>query len=225
MKNSIFVFTAAIVFSTCNLFAQLPHKFDFGVLAGPSLASMRGNTIIDNYSEPKIGFAAGLSFQYNTRKILSFHTGILFDQKGTVFKAQLIDSTGNLQGKVTTNSNMNYLTVPLLVRASFGKHITYFVNAGPYFSYMLQHVDITRGKDIETFRNSPAYTEKRFDAGISAGIGAKFPLKENISLTCEARNSLGLTDISNTPVINNGKILTNSASLLIGITYSLGARE
>jgi len=66
---------------------------------------------------------------------------------------------------------------------------------------------------------------ERLDFGIATGLGVNFPIRNNIFMSLEVRNNLGLSNISSLPVGNDGKIKTNSTNLLIGIAYKFGEIE
>jgi len=71
----------------------------------------------------------------------------------------------------------------------------------------------------ETFDSQGIY--KSTDIGAMFGIGVEVPLKKSFLLTLEARNSIGLTDISGVPEIGDGSIKTNLFNVLLGVHYTL----
>lgn len=200
------------------------NKFDIGVEGSPSLIFLRGNDIIDNLHKPTIGFSGGLFFQYNFKKVVSLRTNIAFERKGSVLTSQTTDINGNPLGEITTNTNFDYLTLPVLVRATFGKKVQFFVNAGPYFGYLIKQTFISKGDNIPTTTSDNTSLDKRFDTGISSGIGLSVPIKTKFAFSFEVRNNLGLYNVSAVPVVNNGTIKTNSTNFLLGFTYKLGQR-
>ena len=200
------------------------NKFDIGFEGSPSLIYLRGNDIIKQYHKPTIGFFGGLFFQYNFKKIVSLRTNIAFDRKGSVLTAQATDINGNPLGEVTTHTNFDYLTFPILVRATFGKKVRYFVNAGPYFGYLIKQTFVSKGDNIQTTTSDNTSLDKRFDTGISTGLGFSVPIKTKFAFSFEVRNNLGLYNVSAVPVANNGTIKTNSTNFLLGFTCKLGQR-
>lgn len=198
------------------------NKFDIGVDGSPTLSFLRGNDIIDNSHKSTISFAGGLFFQYNFKKIISLRTNIFFERKGSIFTSQANDINGNPLGEITTNTNFDYLTFPVLVRATFGKKVQYFVNAGPYFGYLIKQTLVSKGANVPTTRRDNTSLDKRFDIGISTGLGLSVPIKSKFALSIEVRNNLGLYNVSAVPVVNNGTIKTNSTNFLLGFTYKLG---
>jgi hypothetical protein len=200
------------------------NKFDVGVEGSPSLIFLRGNDIIDNLHKPTIGFSGGLFFQYNFKKVVSLRTNIAFERKGSVLSSQTTDINGNPLGEITTNTNFDYLTLPILVRATFGKKVQFFVNAGPYFGYLIKQTFVSKGDNIPTTTSDNTSLDKRFDTGISTGLGLSVPIKTKFAFSFEVRNNLGLYNVSAVPFANNGTIKTNSTNFLLGFTYKLGQR-
>jgi hypothetical protein len=200
------------------------NKFNIGVEGSPSLIFLRGNDIIDNLHKPTIGFYSGLFFQYNFKKIVSLRTNIAFERKGSVLSSQATDINGNPLGEFTTYTNFDYLTLPILVRATFGKKVEFFVNAGPYFGYLIKQTFVSKGENFPTTISDNKSLDKQFDTGITTGLGLSVPIKTKFSFSFEIRNNLGLYNISAVPLVNNGTIKTNSTNFLLGFTYKLGQR-
>lgn len=199
------------------------NKFDIGVEGSPSLIFLRGN-IIANLGKPTIGFSGGLFFQYNFKRVVSLRTNIAFERKGSVLTYEITNINGNSLGKVTTNTNFDYLILPILVRATFGKRVQFFVNAGPYFGYLIKQTFVTKGDNIPTTTNDNTSLNKRFDTGISTGLGLSVPIKTKFLFSFEVRNNLGLYNVRAVSVGNNGTVKTNSTNFLLGFTYKLGQR-
>jgi hypothetical protein len=198
------------------------NKIDLGIVGGPYLISLRGNDIIEKYQEPTIGFSAGVTFQYNFKKLISLRTDIAFERKGSVWEGETTDENGNSLGEITTHSNFDYLTLPLLIRLSLGKKIIYFINTGPYFGFLIKQTSVTRGDEIRTLTNDNTSDFNRFDIGISVGLGLSIPISKQFLVSFEIRDDLGLYNVSKSPVINNGTIKTNSAGMILGFAYRFG---
>ncbi|MBN4065980.1 PorT family protein, partial [Candidatus Amoebophilus asiaticus] len=107
------------------------NKFDIGLEGGPSWTSLRGNDILEDFNDPTIGYSGGLTFQFNFPKLISLRTNIAYERKGVIAKTQAADINGNPIGEITTHSNFDYLTMPLLTRLTFGNKMTFFINVGP----------------------------------------------------------------------------------------------
>ena len=128
-------------------------------------------------------------------------------------------------GKFHTKENFNFLTIPLLVRANFGKTINYFINAGPYFGLLLKQTEyIEAMQDIPSREIDLTKSLGRNEFGLSFGIGLSYKLMKKIKISIEARDNLGLSKSREIPSANFNQIKqinTNSLNFLLGISYIL----
>lgn len=226
MKNQSILFIVVVVlcFQT-NTFAQ-QNKFEAGIEGGSGLRFLWGNALVRQYNDPAIGFAYGAAFQYNFPKYFSIRTNLFFERKGCLSKGTYLDNNGNSLGTFRSQLDMDYLTLPILFRAGFGKKVKIFFNAGPYFSYLNKTTLKYKGPNVSgTFVLDLTPNYKRIDIGLAAGIGFSMPLTKILALSFEIRNNLGLYNTSKLPVYGNGSINTNSTNLLIGLAYKFGARS
>ena len=147
------------------------NKFDIGVEGSPSLIFLRGNNIIRDFHKPNIGFSIGFFFQFNFPKIISLRTNIAYERKGSVVKDFAITTvdqpTQPTVGRATLYTNYDYLTFPLLVRATFGNKVQFFINVGPYFGYLIKQTHVVKFKEENTPKQTQAETSyfRRFDTG------------------------------------------------------------
>jgi hypothetical protein len=218
MKKLNFILLAAICGSTLATLGQ--NKIEIGAEGGPSLAFLRGNELIKKYHSSIIGFSGGVTFQYNLDKTISLRTNLSYERKGCAIK----DLPMMFSSNKTFHYRLNYITMPILVRASFGKKTHFFVNAGPYFGYLAQTI-IEISNDIgekEKLVDTDNPYLKKWDFGISAGLGVAIPLGEKIALSFEIRNNLGLYDINNSAFSDDRAVKNNSTNLLVGLAYQIG---
>jgi hypothetical protein len=216
--NSILL--AVLCCTTLTTFGQ--NKIEIGVEGGPNLGFQRGNELIKKYRSSIVGFSGGVSFQYNFEKNISLRTGLSYEQKGGALKNYpVLFFSDGIRRNVRICFRFNYLTVPVLVRASFGEKRHFFVNAGPYFSYLLEEVVTFSGAGTSKERYTFNRTDGKWDMGVSAGLGAFIPLGEKLVLTLELRNNLGLYNINSAPVYGDETIKNNSTNLLIGLAYRI----
>lgn len=225
MKNPGILFLAIITFCfQKNTLAQ-QHKFEAGIEGGAGITSMWGNELVTRYNDPTLGFSGGIALQYNFPKIFSIRTIFSYDRKGSMSKGTFIDAQGNSLGNYTIYSHFNYLTLPILLRANFGKKIKYFFNAGPYLGRLSNQSSRLVAEQLPgvTYGGISNYT--RYDIGLTAGAGIYIPIKKAFALSFELRDNLGLYNISKWPVYGNATLNTHSANLLLGIAYKFGARD
>ena len=178
------------------------NKFQMGLSLGAGLTELRGATSQEN---PLIGHSMGLQFQYNFSELFSIHSSILFETKG-------IELSNDWQQCTNCPNNgaliqLEYITVPLLARLNFGSKSKLFINAGPYFGYLI---------------NNDWWVDNRFDFGLTTGLGGQINLNKNLILSLEIRNNLGFVPLSTiNPDLLNDRY-NNSIIGIMGIAYRLG---
>ena len=215
MNYKTHYFTIIILFFISFLGFGQTNKMDIQVEGGPSLISVYGN-FID--TKPTLnGFTGGLYINYNINKRLSFKSGIIYERKGYRDSFNATYSNGS-SGVFETENNLDYIVMPLLIRANYGNNIRFFVNGGPYLGY-LANQQLTNMNSLTPSSKINAggiLIEKKIDLGISTGIGCAFPINDLLSISFEARNNLGLISIA-----DGGKTNNNSTNFILGITYHL----
>ncbi|WP_343636159.1 porin family protein [Fluviicola sp.] len=221
MKNTLlitFLFLAGIN----SLSAQSSNRYDWGIEGGPNLSTLR---ISNRQTNSVVYGSAGFIFQYNTRKILSFKTGFSYQRKGAqmsggyYFNPLYNQNAYFSQGK--SIFSMDYISLPLLVKASFGKKTKFFINAGPYAAFLLsEKTHFTYGDYTSHLSNLSSF--KRLDFGVTGGIGLAVPIKEFWMVHIEFRNYLGAQEIH---AYSGDRIFTNTTDMRLGVVYRLGFRE
>jgi len=112
---------------------------------------------------------------YNPDAIFSIEYGLLLDLKGnkSTFK-EFIDT------EVTHYTKLNYLTIPILIKKSFGEYNNrIIISMGAYYSKMINYREINKPKHpyFDDYKSALFKKEgyyKSGDFGISAGIGKQF---------------------------------------------------
>ena len=221
MKKLSFVL---FIICTASLSAQ-KNKLDIGIAAAPNYNYLYGfdGLAAASYG-PLMAFSAGLTVQYNLPKVVSFVSGFFYEKKGETVSGHVIYPSGN-QEAFKVKYFFNYITVPLLARFSFGKKIKFFAEGGGFVSYLTRSYTRSSGTAVNYSNDNTTFFYKRPDAGVSAGLGISLPLGEKLLLNIEARNNLGLMNISVFPVYNNKSLKTNSINLLVNLAYKLGKRS
>jgi hypothetical protein len=200
---------------SANVHAQT-RPYSIGVEGGTGSISLRGNSIV-NLHGPGIAFSGGFTYQYFLGKVLSLRSGLSFERKGSLWTGQATDVNGNPLGVITSRTNWDYLTLPVLLRTSFGKKKHFFINAGPYVGHLVQQGTVTSGDQIATRRERNNARIKQVDFGLSTGLGLNLPLSKKLMFSVEVRNNRGLYNISSVPVIGDGSVKTNATVLLLGV--------
>jgi hypothetical protein len=217
MKQSL-LFIICLLFSI-TVFSQ-QNKFDMGIIGGPNVSYLN-SSVKNSKMYPKAGFYAGLSAQYNFNKYCAIHTEIAFDRKGSAEKVTFTDIYGNTIGTPKVTFQYNSLTLPILFRASFGEKVKFFLNAGPYVSYLLKAESKIPLSYVDGTINETSDLHK-IDAGITHGLGIIVPVKNKLYLSCELRDNWGVVGLFKSTNNSNGQSYNHSLALLFGLTYKFG---
>lgn len=220
------ILTVLLSILTLSVFGQI-NMFDIGVEGGFSVTSLRGNEIIDMHHKSRIVYSGGVFGQFNFKKVISIRTGAYFESKGSSIESTMTDQTGQPIGTIKIKQNFDFITIPLLVRATFGKKLlNYFVNVGAYYGCLLKQTESIEGsQDHPDMTVDRTHNYKRNEVGISTGLGLSYTFKFPLAISFEVRNNLGLTNTSKLPVYNGGTIKTNNLNFLFGVCYKLGQRD
>ena len=201
-----------------NGFGQ-SYKINIGLEASPSITGLRGNETLAQYNKATIGFSTGAFLEYCFREILSIHAGFGLERKVAAAEKNVTDLNGNIIANVPSRSNFDYWFFPIFLKATFGKKLKYFFDAGPYFGYLIQQNDIYKLADNSSTTVNVTNLDKRFDSGLTSGVGIAIPFKQKFACSIELRDNLGFTNINGIQPYDSWTIRTNSTNLLIGISY------
>jgi Outer membrane protein beta-barrel domain len=139
-------------------------------------------------------------------------------------------------------AKLNYLEVPVLFKYRWGKgsHTGFYVNAGPYFGFLLKATQVTSG-------TSSVFTSKtrtplpfpfpaipfdaktdvtaslhRFNFGVAGGGGITFPSADNYFFI-DVRASYGLTTLQKN-TITDGKSRTGNLVISFGYAFKVNRK-
>jgi hypothetical protein len=181
---------AAVSLLTCAL-APKAHA-QFGIKAGVNEAVLQGRVGED--ATYKTYFHAGVFYEAKLIGPLSIQPELLYSLQGSQLKGSAI-----LNGKTTDyTTQLNYVQVPILLKATFGP---VFVEAGPQFGYLVAAneqgtVQVRTASGNVAFRDvdqSSTDNYKRSEIAVCAGLG----LKLGSLIRVGGRFVAGLNDINN----------------------------
>ena len=166
--------------------------------------------------------SAGITAQFRLNQKFSMQTSLGVERKGALSNGFVSDTLGNTIGDYKNHVQFDYIVLPVLLRYHFGKQQLFFVNAGPYLGYLFRQNNKVKSDLFQDYSYSDQAYFKQLDAGVTAGIGMNIPLNEELVLSVECRDNLGISNISKLPVVDGGKNQTNSINFLVGLHYQLG---
>ena len=215
---TLFAFCAS-TFGFAQQVSAQTSRMELAVQAGPGLSWLRGNTFLDG-TDAQFNAAYGIGFQYNFNKGIGLRTGVSYQRKGSSAEITLTDINGSTLAKGAALNTLEYLVVPVMVRAGFGQSVRFFANVGPYAGYLLKGT--SRIKDVEGFDDDTTEGLEQWDLGVCAGLGVDMNAGARLQLSAELRQAMGLVNVSKLPLVDDGSILTRGTTLFLGIGYRLG---
>ena len=200
-------------------FAQKPV---LAIQAGATYSNLRGNEEVDKFKYD-INFLVGVSMEVPLSEKVSFLTNLNYERKTAkkdvniyIFNDEFDPMFEPPYKNVTERATLSYISVPIDIRYYFGSKKNIYINAGPTISFYIDDVFTFDGEVENEYSGESDF--KALDFGANLGIGMKFPLGSN-TLFAELRDNLGLTNIADMPIINDGSIKTNSFNLIVGFEF------
>ncbi|UTW61715.1 PorT family protein [bacterium SCSIO 12741] len=218
MKRLPFYFLFVLLIALISSGELQAQKLTVGLRAGTSVFKVHNEDI-----NSKTKFTSGLAFavpiDIQLNKRFSLQPEIAFVQKGVRFENHWETDVR------TTDVKTNYLEIPVLFKANFGKNrLKGHVFLGPSFGYATNRYTVKQIGDADkkingvSFIDGPGAKSKRFEMNVVGGVGASFQCGPG-SILLDARYSLGLTD--NTK-FKGEKPGVWSKTTNRGMTFSLG---
>lgn len=195
---------------------------------------------VGNYSY-KTGSSMGAVFEYRLDKTLSLQSGILFERKGytlsdsSLYYHRVATDFRYAEKKVNTKTELDYVTIPLNLKFSFGDPFSFYFNFGLYTGFKVNA--LCHGTAIESSSSSYGYSLRRInindavegyyhdvDFGYQTGLGCQFPFRKNMKFDLGIVYSGSFSPIINKTDENSGgysiddvSIKNGSVALLFGL--------
>lgn len=202
----------------------------FGVRVGGSLSKLRTSpgTNLYSRSSTQLGYQIGVTYQLPLTTWLALVPEVQYSDERTTL-SEVNYTIPDLGFGADSRLRMQYLNVPVLVRATLGP---VYVEAGPQVSYLLggrqTGTTVTTslgGPNGQPYTNQQAIDQpitqgnRRFDAGPCVGIGAKLPAGLGISV----RAYRGLMTLNDERQFLDGE--HQRQTLQASLTYQLPTRQ
>jgi hypothetical protein len=164
--------------------AQRRGDVQFGITVGGNLSYVED----DNYYDSNVlgGFNAGLSADYYFSRAWSLKVEARYDQKGYA-GGTLYDDNGN---DIADNVNfrLNYVSVPVLASYHFGRNREWYIDFGPYVSFLTSAKETNDNVDVKSSFNNT-------DGGFDVAIGVKVPISPRAKFFVELGGEAGVVNI------------------------------
>lgn len=172
--------------------------FSLGVRAGATLSNMAWQPSVRQTITPGVIF--GITARYTEEKYFGLVADLNITQRG--WAEQFKDNP-----EFSYRRQFTYIQLPVMTHIYFGSaKMRGFVNLGPSIGYMLQdkitsnfaYADLASVKGFPGNRHTEQLTEpvaRKFDYGITGGIGGEFRSKRKHSFIIEARYYFGIANV------------------------------
>lgn len=211
-KNKLLLLVFGVILSF-NVSAQ--EDFKIGINAGINYPDIRGHQYA-KYNNFKIGYLVGVTFDYYLNEDLSLKTNINYERKTKEIKLTHYNYEAERSGSSQYRDIYEYINIPVLLKYEFFNS-SFFANGGPYVNYLLNN----QIKPTFPIDDPIAATAlKKYDFGLSLGIGTNISLDEKNDLIIEIRDDFGLIDTGGVPRHIEGTVKTNTIKLIVG--WNLG---
>jgi hypothetical protein len=165
--------------------AQRRGDLQFGITVGGNVSYVQDGDY--NTSSALGGFNAGLSADYYFSRTWSLKVEARYDQKG-FGGGTLYDDQGNDIGD-NVNFRLNYVTVPVLASVHFGYNREWYVDFGPYVSFLTTATATNYGnEDVKSSFNNT-------DGGFDVAIGVKLPISPRAKFFIELGGEAGVGNV------------------------------
>lgn len=177
--------TLVIFIATIGIFdvnAQKHEGLEIGTNIGISLAGVVAPGEGNNGN--RVTYNNDVSSEYYFSDRWGAKLKVIWDNKG-YSNGTIIDKSGN---EITTDINLNYITIPLIANWHFSKHRRWYLSFGPYLGLL------TGAKDSK-FREEIKNQMNGFDFGFAFSIGYKYEITDNTKLFLEYDAQYGIKNI------------------------------
>ncbi|HLP52982.1 MAG TPA: outer membrane beta-barrel protein [Chitinophagales bacterium] len=202
---------------TLPVFATAQHyKFELAAEAGPGVSCIYGSGAKQLQKQnPLVGYSAGLGLHFNTPKVVGIYTGVYVQRKGFEWPIPALASDGRAM-TYRYQALYHYVTIPVMLNATVGKKVQFFVNAGGYVSALFRIYLQQKELGIDNV-NPGGY--QYVDAGFCGGMGLRVAVLKRLIISVEARNSTGFMKVVKNTEAKDA-FYNTSTSFSVGLAYS-----
>ncbi len=225
MKKFFFLFLGSLMII---FIIPTNAQIKLGLQSGINLADLNFDPLLSDYeTSNRTGYMIGGIFNYEFTSVLSLQVEPTYIQKGASLDISIVEDGMNIEAEATYSAN--YIDIPVLLKASFGKSVRPFLLAGTSIGLLLGDVKINidkvtaNGQDVTSHIPGEAkehiQQSKSLDFLLNFGGGVEIPVGE-VNIIIEGQYNLGLSDINDEPN-DNTKIKNKGIQLKAGVLFSL----
>lgn len=224
--NLLKIFIVLLWFSLFVIQETEAQSLQLDVMIRHATTNLRGNENLDNSSSVSF-FTAGTGVRLGLSDRSFLTAGIIYDKKGNkqnVLLTIIDEDENSFEIEATAKTNFTYLTLPVRYNYQIGNKVRFEAGAGFYTAFLLKQELSQRIFFFISTKEDQTDLYKRLDFGLSGSLALVLPAFEKSFLRLGVENNLGLMNVSDVPVMNNGSIKHNSFNAVITWTQVLGKR-
>jgi hypothetical protein len=192
-----------------------------GLKGGVNMTNVNTNDFIN---DARIGFNAGLTYEYVVNNRFNVGVDFLYFQKGFTNEINLTDVSGNSTGKVlVAEFNYDYLSIPIKVGATTSGKFSGFVNLGVIPSFLINAKEKIPSIEADPAVTTYDVTDKvtKFDVGGMVEIGANYKIRPDFLLSASLGYQHSVTSFTNDNYFSGSEARHYGMVLSIGVKYAL----
>lgn len=202
-----------------QLFAQEVNtkKIRLGINVGTNTFDLNKDNFFDKY-EKKIGYSFGVSLEYKINEKISLLTNLNYDRKIMQLENFRYRELDDRDYTATDKLKFSYLNLPLILRYYVTNKNKVFMDLGGFYNQSLNIKNDTSvnetGETTTIFEHERVI--KKYDYGVSFGIGFRFILNEKTHFNIELKDEFGLANIANfNNASSSSNLKTNTIKLVL----------
>ncbi|WP_123776025.1 outer membrane beta-barrel protein [Brumimicrobium aurantiacum] len=212
------LFTILVLLFALPVLGQNHHV---GLKGGVNWTNVRAKNSFEN-TKYKIGYTAGLSYQYQLKNNYHFGLDFIYAQKGFDDIIVFTDDFGNSTGtKYTSEFDYNYFSIPLKAGFSVGNKLSSFMNIGIVPSWLTSAVYRSPANKSSWEGVVLDVTDEvtKFDLGGLVEIGGSYTLFDQYIMYTTFGYQHSFTSFTNENYFNNTEVRHYGFGFSIGLKY------
>lgn len=225
-KYAILVMIMQISYSF--LYSQDLHS-KIGLVAGPSIFSIRGNFDHDNDNFGTLSYTTGMCYERYLSDKFSIQFNLLF-ASDYFNHINTLDASGS---PIKRRLEYKSIFIPISSQIYIGRNKYTSFGLGVFSSVLISAKDKSKIPENANLDLWITDNYRTANLGLSMQIGHKFPVSKRMVINFSIENNFGLRDIysSNNDIINSDTtpgidfiLKTNNLKILCGLSYSLKSK-
>ncbi|MFT6844067.1 MAG: hypothetical protein ACJAUV_000237 [Flavobacteriales bacterium] len=181
-----------------------------GLKGGVNMTNVNTNDFIN---DARIGFNAGLTYEYVVNNLFNVGVDFLYFQKGF---------TNEIGKNDVAEFNYDYLSIPIKVGATTSGKFSGFVNLGVMPSFLVnakEKIPSVADPALTTYDVTDKVT--KFDIGGMVEIGANYKIRPDFILSASLGYQHSVTSFANDSYFSGSEARHYGMVLSIGVKYAL----